>query len=103
MLISPTAQALVGEKSTTPPSRLVLSPLMPATGNAVHFVPSKWIVVWPTAQMSFVEEAETGEDALEAFARLAPEVRVDVDLGEINRIIAAAKFCFDQADALGIE
>ena len=40
----PTAQAEVGEISTTPCRKVLLSPLIIGAENAVHVVPSKWII-----------------------------------------------------------
>jgi hypothetical protein len=59
--VNPTAQAEVGEISTTPVRNAVLMPLMRGAGNAVHLVPSKWMVDWPTAQISFGEDADAAE------------------------------------------
>src|ERR1700675_3226502 len=44
----PAAQARVGEIATPPCRKLLLSPLIIGAGNAVHFVPSKWIRVLDT-------------------------------------------------------
>jgi len=46
----------------------VLSPSIMGTGKAVHFVPSKWIADWPTAQMSLGEDAETAYNPLLKFS-----------------------------------
>jgi len=57
-LIAPTAQALSEAKSATPFNTLVLSPPIFGAGKAFHVLPSKWMVVCPTAHMSLVDEAD---------------------------------------------
>jgi hypothetical protein len=42
--------------------------LIIGAGNAVHVVPSKWIVDWPTAQISFGEDAEAAKSSLLEFS-----------------------------------
>src|SRR5580693_2630399 len=64
----PAAQAKVGEISTTPCRKLLLSPLIIGTGNAVHVVPSKWIADCPTAQMSLGEYADAARSSLSRFS-----------------------------------
>jgi hypothetical protein len=50
---------LLGARSTTASNLLVLSPTILGRKTAVHLVPSKCMPVWPTAQMSAGEDAET--------------------------------------------
>src|SRR4029077_10817495 len=64
----PAAQAKVGEIATTPCRKLLLSPLIIGAGNAVHVVPSKWMVDCPTAQISFGEDAEAAKSSLLGFS-----------------------------------
>ena len=64
----PAAQARVGEIATTPCRKLLLSPLIIGAGNAVHVVPSKWIVDCPTAQMSLGEDADAANSSLLKFS-----------------------------------
>src|SRR5579863_5178886 len=53
--------------STTPCRKAVFSPLMKGAGNAVHLVPSKWMVDCPTAQISFGEDADAAKRSLLKF------------------------------------
>jgi hypothetical protein len=64
----PAAQAKVGERVTTPCRKLLLSPLIIGAGNALHVVPSKWIVDCPTAQMSLGEDADAAKSSLLKFS-----------------------------------
>src|SRR3984957_20437983 len=64
----PVAQARVGEMATTPCRKLLLSPLIIGAGNAVHVVPSKWIVDCPTAQISSGEDADAAKSSLLRFS-----------------------------------
>jgi hypothetical protein len=41
---------------------------MKGAGNAVHLVPSKWMVDWPTAQISFGEDADAARRLLLVFS-----------------------------------
>src|ERR1700741_742398 len=60
----PAAQAKVGEIATTPCRKLLLTPLIIGAENAVHVVPSKWIVDCPPAQISLGEDAEAAKSSL---------------------------------------
>jgi hypothetical protein len=64
----PAAQAKVAEIATTPCRKLLLSPLIIGAGNAVHAVPSKWIVDCPTAQISLGEDADAARSSLLEFS-----------------------------------
>src|ERR1700722_8077742 len=64
----PAAQAKVGEIATTPCRKLLLSPLIIGAENAVHVVPSKWIVDCPTAQISLGEDADAAKSSLLEFS-----------------------------------
>ena len=67
--MEPISQPQVRKERATPPRRkLLLSPLIIGAGNAVHVVPSKWIVDCPTAQMSFGEDAEAAKSSLLGFS-----------------------------------
>jgi hypothetical protein len=78
--VNPTAQAEVGETSTTPFRKAVLLPLMSGAGNAVHFVPSKWMVDCPTAQISFGEDADAAKRPLLGFS-FGVGTTLKIDLG----------------------
>jgi hypothetical protein len=54
---------------------------MKGAGNAVHFVPSKWIVDCPTAQISFGEEADAASRALFVWFSFGVGTTLKIDPG----------------------
>jgi hypothetical protein len=50
---------VIGSEINDSSNLLVLSPTILGRKKAVHLVPSKCMPVWPTAQMSAGEDAET--------------------------------------------